>query len=316
MDRILQKETQANFASRMTIIKKDFKLHKPVYFLFLPVLIYYIIFYYGPMYGTIIAFKDFTPHLGFLGSPWAGFKHFVKFFSIPSFKSVLGNTLKISLATLALGFPMPIILALLLNELKSPKLSRIVQNATYLPHFISLVVVCGMVRDFTRDTGVVTQMLSYFGVPKVSLLNYPQYFLPVYVVSEIWQNTGWASIVYLAALTGIDASLYEAATIDGANRWKQLWNITIPGILPTIIIMLILRIGQMMNVGYEKILLLSNDAILDVSDVISTYVYRTGLLNQSWSFSAAVGMFNSVINLILLISTNTLSRKINDISLW
>ena len=268
------------------------------------------------MYGTIIAFKDFTPHLGFLGSPWAGFKHFVKFFSIPSFKSVLGNTLKISLATLALGFPMPIILALLLNELKSPKLSRIVQNATYLPHFISLVVVCGMVRDFTRDTGVVTQMLSYFGVPKVSLLNYPQYFLPVYVVSEIWQNTGWASIVYLAALTGIDASLYEAATIDGANRWKQLWNITIPGILPTIIIMLILRIGQMMNVGYEKILLLSNDAILDVSDVISTYVYRTGLLNQSWSFSAAVGMFNSVINLILLISTNTLSRKINDISLW
>ena len=162
-------------------------------------------------------------------------------------------------------------------------------------------------RDFTRDTGVVTQMLSYFGVPKVSLLNYPQYFLPVYVVSEIWQNTGWASIVYLAALTGIDASLYEAATIDGANRWKQLWNITIPGILPTIIIMLILRIGQMMNVGYEKILLLSNDAILDVSDVISTYVYRTGLLNQSWSFSARSNV-NSI-NLILLISTNTLSKK-------
>lgn len=300
----------------MTVMKKDFKLHKSVYFLFLPVLLYYIVFYYGPMYGTIIAFKDFTPNLGILSSPWVGFKHFIRFFSLPSFKSVIENTLKISLTSLALGFPTPIILALLLNELKSPKFSRIVQNATYLPHFISLVVVCGMVRDFTRDTGVVTQMLSYFGVPRVSLLNYPQYFLPIYVASEIWQNMGWSSIVYLAALTGIDASLYEAATIDGANRWKQLWNITIPGIIPTVIIMLILRIGQIMNVGYEKILLLSNDAILDVSDVISTYVYRTGLLNQNWSFSSAVGMFNSVINLVLLVSANALSRKANDISLW
>ena len=254
--------------------------------------------------------------MGIFGSEWIGFRHFTDFFSSPSFASVLGNTLKISLSTLLFNFPAPIILALLLNELRSQKLSKVIQNAAYLPHFISLVVVCGLVKTFTKDSGIITQLLTLFGVPEVSLLNYPEYFIPVYVGTTVWQTTGWNSIIYLAALTGVDAALYEAAQIDGANRWKQTWHITLPSILPTIVTMLILNIGSILNVGYEMILLLYNDATLEVADVVSTFVYRKGLLEQSWGFSAAVNIFNSVINLILLLSANTISKKLNDTSLW
>lgn len=296
--------------------KKDFRLNKSLYLILIPVLLFYIIFHYAPMYGALIAFKEFSPRAGVMGSPWVGFKHFTDFFTSPSFLSVLYNTLKISLSTLIFGFPAPIILALLLNELRSVRFSKIVQNATYLPHFISLVVVCGMVKDFTRDTGIVTQLLGIFGVEQVTLLNYPQYFLPIYIISGIWQSIGWESIIFLAALTGIDESLYEAATIDGAGKWKQMLHVTLPGIMPTIIIMFILRIGNVLNVGYEKLILLYNDATLEVADVISTYVYRKGLLEQSWSFSTAVNIFNSVINLLLLTTTNFISRKVNDTSLW
>ena len=296
--------------------KKDFRLNKSLYLILIPVLLFYIIFHYAPMYGALIAFKEFSPRAGVMGSPWVGFKHFADFFTSPSFMSVLYNTLKISLSTLIFGFPAPIILALLLNELRSVRFSKIVQNATYLPHFISLVVVCGMVKDFTRDTGIVTQLLGIFGVEQVTLLNYPQYFLPIYIISGIWQSIGWESIIFLAALTGIDESLYEAATIDGAGKWKQMLHVTLPGIMPTIIIMFILRIGNVLNVGYEKLILLYNDATLEVADVISTYVYRKGLLEQSWSFSTAVNIFNSVINLLLLTTTNYISRKVNDTSLW
>ncbi len=306
-------EYRINYRS---VIKKDFKLNKSLYLLMVPVLAYYIIWHYVPMYGALIAFKNFTPRLGTWGSPWVGFKHFMDFFGSPSFGEVLFNTLRISLTTLIFSFPMPIILALLLNELRSPKFSKIVQNATYLPHFISLVVICGMVKDFTRDTGIVSYLLSFFGVEPITMLNYPEYFVPIYVISGIWQSVGWESIIFLAALTGIDGSLYEAATIDGAGRWKQTWHITIPGILPTIITMLILRIGGILNVGYEKIILLYNDATLEVADVISTYVYRKGLLEQSWSFSTAVNMFNSIINLLFLCSANFISRKVNDTALW
>jgi putative aldouronate transport system permease protein len=302
--------------ARMETIKKDFRLNKAVYLMLLPVVAYYLLFAYGPMYGALIAFKDFIPRLGTLGSPWVGLKHFVVFFKSPSFFSLLYNTLHISITSLVFGFPMPIILALLLNELKSVRFSRLVQNATYLPHFISLVVVCGLVKDFTRDTGIITYLLSFAGVPQVTLLNFPQYFVPVYVTSGIWQEVGWGSIIYLAALTGVDASLYEAATIDGANKWKQVWHVTLPGILPTIVVMFILRTGSIMSVGYEKIILLYNDATLEAADVISTYVYRKGILEQSWSFSTAVNMFNSVVNLIFLLSANVISRKVNDISLW
>ncbi len=299
-----------------TLVKKDFNLNKTLYLLLVPVLVYYIVFCYVPMYGALIAFKEYSPRAGVWGSPWVGFKQFTDFFSSPSFGSVLLNTVKLSLSTLVFGFPAPIILALLLNELRNARFSKVVQNATYLPHFISLVVVCGMVKDFTRDTGVISYILSFFGMKPTTLLNYPQYFLPIYVLSGIWQSVGWESIVFLAALTGIDESLYEAAKIDGASKWKQTLHVTIPGIMPTIIIMLILRVGNILNVGYEKIILLYNDATLEVADVISTYVYRKGLLEQSWSFSTAVNIFNSVINLALLAFTNGISRKVNDTALW
>ena len=297
-------------------IRKDYRLNKSVYFLLIPVFLYYAIFMYAPMYGALIAFKDFSPVAGAMGSPWVGFKHFISFFNSPSFSHVLLNTLRISFSSLVFGFPAPIILALLINELKGAKFAKVIQNLTYLPHFISLVVVCGMVKDFTRNTGVVTYVLSLFGFPEISMLNYPEYFVPVYVLSDIWQQVGWGSIIYLAALTGIDASQYEAAEIDGAGKWKQMLHVTLPGILPTISIMLILRIGGILSVGYEKIILLYNDATLEVADVISTYVYQKGLLEQSWSFSTAVGLFNSVINFIFLIFANTISRKVSDSALW
>ena len=229
---------------------------------------------------------------------------------------MLRNTLRISLSCILFGFPAPIVLALLLNELRNAKFAKVVQNFTYLPHFISLVVACGLIRNFTADTGVIPYFLSLFGFEPKSLLNYPDYFVPIYVLSNIWQEVGWGSIIYLAALTNVDVALYEAAMLDGANKWKQVIHITLPSIIPTIIIMLILRVGSVLNVGYEKIILLYNGSTLPVADVISTYVYRKGLLELNWSFSTAVGLFNSVINLIFLLSTNYISRKTNDVGLW
>lgn len=304
------------FKRHAGLLKKDLIVNKGIYFMLIPVVVYYFIFHYWPMYGALIAFKDYTPKLGVAGSPWVGMKHFINFFQSPSFLTVLGNTVRISLTTLLWNFPAPIILALLINELKSAKFAKIVQTCTYLPHFISLIVVCGMVKDFTRDTGIITYILSFFGVEKVSLLGYPQYFLPIYVGSAIWQQVGWSSIVYLAALTGVDQQLYEAAKIDGANKWQQTVHVTLVGILPTIVTMFILRMGSVLTVGYEKIILLYNDATLEVADVISTYVYRKGILEQSWSFSTAVNLFNSVINLAFLLITNKISSKVNETSLW
>lgn len=316
MKKNTNKEIKKYEVSRAAMIKSDFKKNKSLYLIILPMLIYYIVFHYGPMYGALIAFKDFSPRFGVLGSEWVGFKHFINFFSAPSFWSLLRNTVTISLGMLVLEFPSAIILALLMNELKNQKFSKIVQNISYMPHFISLVVVCGMVKSFTMETGVITQLLSYFGAPKESLLINPSFFVPIYIGSGIWQEVGWNSIIYLAALTGVNPSLYEAASIDGAGKLKQLWHVTIPGILPTIVIMLIMRMGGILNVGYEKIILLYNDVVMDVADVISTYVYRKGLLEQSWSFSTAVNMFNSVINLMFLIATNIISKKLSDTSLW
>ncbi len=300
---------------RIEEIKKDYKVNKSLYLLLVPVIAYYVIFAYFPLYGALIAFKDYTPGLG-MKSPWVGLKHFVTFFTSPSFGILMRNTLRISLSTLVVTFPAPIILALLFNELRAQRFSKLVQNASYLPHFISLVVVCGIIKDFTSDKGIVTSLLSVFGMPRVSLLNYPKYFVPVYVVSEVWKGVGWGSIIYLAALTSIDASLYEAATIDGAGRFKQLIHVTLPGISSTIIMMLIIRLGNVLTVGYEKLILLYNDATLEVADVISTYVYRKGLLEQNWSYSTAVGLFNSAVSLIMLFATNFISRKVSDYGLW
>lgn len=300
------------WARTWKIIRKN----KAVYLMVLPVIIYYILFHYKPMYGIIISFMDYNPRRGVSGSQWVGMKHFVDFFTGPYFWRLLGNTLKLSLSTLIFGFPVPIILALLINELRNKKFSKAVQTITYMPHFVSMVVLCAMIRQFVGANGFITNFLSMFGYEGGNLLNHGEYWIPIYVISNIWQGAGWGSIVYLAALTGIDSELYDAAKVDGANRWKQTLNVTIPCILPTIIIMLIMRVGQIMGVGYEKTILLYNEGIYDVADIISTYVYRRGLLDRQFSFSTAVGLFNSVVNFILVVGANQISKKTTETSLW
>lgn len=321
----MEKGIQLQTSAKTTKRKEDkrvswqrIKRNKEIYLLILPVLVYYILFHYKPMYGLIIAFQDYKPRKGISGSEWVGLENFKMFFSSIYFGRLLKNTLKISLSTLLWGFPAPIILALLINELKSKRFSRFVQTVTYMPHFISLVVFCAMIREFVGTNGFITQLLTvFFGYDGKDLLSRANAFVPIYVISNIWQGVGWGSIVYLAALTGIDPQLYEAAKVDGCNsRWKQTIHITLPCLLPTIIIMFIMRMGQVMSVGYEKIILLYNEGIYSTADVISTYVYRMGLVNRQYSFSTAVGLFNSVINFILVITTNRISRKVSETSLW
>jgi putative aldouronate transport system permease protein len=296
--------------------RRQFARYRDLYIMVLPVVLYYLLFHYKPMYGALIAFKDYAPMKGILGSPWAGFKHFSDFFTSFYFWRVLRNTLVISFNSLLFAFPAPIILALLINELRSRWFSRSVQSITYMPHFVSLVVFCGLIRDFTMDSGVVNQVLALFGWKPVTMLSIPRLFVPVYVVSDIWKEVGWGSIIYLAALAGIDPQLYEAARIDGASRVRQTWHVTLPGIAATAVIILILRVGHIMSVGFEKIILLYNPAIFETADVISSFVYRKGLQEFSWSFSAAVGLFNSAINFSFLIAANWISRRMQETSLW
>ncbi|MFE4710179.1 MULTISPECIES: ABC transporter permease [unclassified Paenibacillus] len=296
---------------------RDWSRHKYIYLMLLPVVIYYLVFLYFPMYGLQIAFKDFSPVKGILGSEWVGFKHFISFYDSYYFWRLIRNTLLISLYELVFGFPAPIILALLLNEIRSRVFKNVVQSITYLPHFISIVVVSGMLVDFLSGNGLINQLTGFFGIPSVSFLIVPEWFRTIYVSSGIWQGVGWGSIIYLAAIAGIDPSLYEAAKTDGAGRFKQILHVTLPGIMPTIIIMLILRFGTLMAGGsLEKILLLYNSTTYETADVISTFVYRRGLLQMDYGFSAAIGLFNNVINFLLLVSANKISRKINETSLW
>ncbi len=297
-------------------LKKDFIKNKELYLMSIPVLAFYLIFKYGPMFGLTIAFKDYTPGKGFLGSKWVGLKHFTAFFNDYYFTRVLRNTIIISLSNLIFSFPVPIILALLINELRNEKFSRIVQTVTYMPHFISVVVICSMVVQLTVKDGAINQFLSLFGFEPVTMLNQPKLFVPIYVITGIWQNMGWNSIIYLSALTSIDPELYTAAKIDGAGRFKQLIYITLPGLAGTIIIMLILQMGKMFNVGHEKIILLYNELTYETAEVISTYVYRKGLLQFNWSYSAAVGLFNSVVNFVLVYTTNRISKSVSETSLW
>jgi len=309
----LQKTTDAGFCKRLL---KDLRRNYVLYLMVLPVIAYYIIFCYVPMYGVVIAFLDYDPGWGIANSDWVGLLNFVDFFESKNFLLLLKNTLTISLCTLVFGFPAPIIFALLINEIKNKHFSKTIKTATYLPHFISLVVICGMIKDFTGANGIVTQLFSIFGREKIAMLSDENLFLPVYVVSEIWQTIGWSSIIYIAALTGINQELYEACYIDGGGRWKQTLHVTLPGIMPTVIIMLILRMGGILGVGHEKIILLYNEAIYSKADVISSYVFRRGLINADYSFATAVGLFNSVVNIIFLISANTISRKFSESSLW
>lgn len=296
---------------------KQIRKNKAVYLMILPVVLYYLLFHYKPMYGIIIAFMDYSPRKGVLGSNWVGLQHFQDFFGGYYFWRLLRNTLKLSFATLLIGFPMPIILALLINELTSKKFSKIVQTVTYMPHFVSMVVLCAMIRQFIGSNGFITGFFTqFFGYDGSNMLSKTSVWIPMYVISNIWAGCGWGSIVYLAAITGIDSELYDAAKVDGANRWKQTIHVTIPSILPTIIIMLIMRIGQLMSVGHEKTILLYNEGIYEVADIISTYVYRMGLISREFSFSTAVGLFNSVINFILVIMANKISKKTTETSLW
>lgn len=296
--------------------KKDFMRNGSLYLLVLPVIAYYIIFHYKPMYGALMAFQDYAPKLGIWGSKWVGLKHFETFFTSPDFGRLLRNTLTISLSTLIVSFPAPILLALLLNEIRRPKLKKAIQTASYMPHFVSLVVVCGMIKSFVTDSGIIGQLAGIFmGGPK-NLLMEENCFTPIYVISAVWQSVGWDSIIYLAALSSVDIQQYEAADVDGAGRLKKMLYITFPGIMPTIIMMLILKVGKVMNVGFEKIILLYNPMIYSKADVISSFTYRQGFETQNWSYSTAVGLFNSVINFILLIAANKISKKTSETSLW
>lgn len=300
-------------------LRRDMKKNAAAYLLALPIILYYLIFAYKPMYGIIIAFKNYNPMLGIMKSPWAsnyGMQYFISFFKSFYFGRVLKNTLTISLSGIIFGFPAPIIFALLLNELKSLKFKKVVQTISYLPHFISMVVVANLITIFTSERGIITYIMSLFGAERISLLSQPKYFVPVYIISDIWQGVGWGAIIYLAALAGVDQELYDAAKIDGAGRWKQTLHVTLPGISSTIIIMLLLNLGGILSVGFEKVFLLYNEATYETADVISTFVYRRGLESYQWSYSAAVGLFNTLINFFFIVLFNKISKKVTEISLW
>lgn len=299
------------------LIARDFRRNRMLYAMALPVLLYYAVYQYSPMYGAIIAFKDYSPMKGILASPWAGLEHFSSFINSYYFWRLLRNTVFLSLYSLLFEFTAPIALALLINEVRHRRLRGFVQSVSYMPYFVSLIVVCGIVKDLTGSGGIIQVAYAYItGAAAQDMLQQPGLFRGVYVISEIWQRAGWESIIYMAALTGIEMEQYEAARIDGASRLRQLWHITLPGLMPTIVIMLILRIGYMLEIGYEKIILLYSPAIYETADVISTFVYRKGLLEADWSFSSAVGLFNSAINLILLVAANAVIRRWGRGSLW
>lgn len=288
-----------------------------LYLLIAPAFFYFLIFHYGPMYGIQIAFKNFIPAKGIWGSPWVGFDHFTRFFDSYYFWDLLWNTLSISLYELAVGFPLPIILALAFNEIRTGFFKKSVQTVTYAPHFISMVVMAGIIITFlSPSTGIINHMIQWFGFEPINFLTDPKWFKTMYVLSGVWQGTGWGTIIYLAALSGVDPQLHEAAIVDGASRWQRILNINIPAILPTITILMILNMGGILGVGYEKILLLQNSLNMSSSDVISTFVYRSGLVDAQYSFSTAVGLFNSVINAALLIIVNQIARKTSENSLW
>ena len=295
---------------------QTFLRYKALYLMFLPVAAYYIIFHFIPMAGVVIAFQDYSPSSGISGSDWIGFENFQYFFQSVYFFRLLRNTLMISVYQLVFKFPASIILALLINEVKNMWFKRSVQTITYLPHFISAVIAAGIILDFFSFDGIINSAITAMGFQPQMFMIDPNNFYPIYVGSEIWQHCGWDSIIYLSALSAIDPTLYEAAVVDGAKRWSKIWHITLPGILPVIIIMLILQIGSMLSVGYEKILLLYNPSLYETADVISTYVYRKGLLENDYSFSTAIGLFNSVVNFGLLVGANYVSRKLGDNSLW
>lgn len=298
-------------------LRDNVKKHPHLYLLSIPTLAYFLLFQYGPIYGVQIAFKHFSPSLGIVGSPWVGLEHFQRFFRSYHFWTLIRNTVGISLYQLAAGFPAPIILALMLNQVRNGAFKKSIQMFTYAPHFISVVVLVGMMATFlSPSSGLINQVLRNLGREPIYFLAKPEWFKTLYVFSGVWQNAGFGSIIYLAALSSIDPQQHEAATIDGATKLQRVVHIDVPGILPTIIILLILNTGRIMSVGFEKVFLLQNPLNMISSDVIATYVYRAGLTGGEFSFAASVGLFNSIINCVLLWLVNRLARSVGENSLW
>jgi putative aldouronate transport system permease protein len=299
------------------MLVKNMQRHWQLYLLVVLPLFYLILFKYIPMFGAQIAFKDFNVVKGILSSPWVGLKYFHQFFDSPNFGTLIRNTLFLNVFALLIGFPAPIILALALNEIRQGFFKRAVQMVTYAPYFISTVVMVSMMIIFLSPrVGIASTILKALHMENINLLGIPEYFRGIYVWSDVWQNTGYGAIIYMAALAGINPQLYEAARVDGASRLQKLWHIDIPGLMPTAVILLILNVGQLMNVGFEKVFLMQNPLNVSTSEVISTYVYKIGLLGANFSFSSAIGLFNSVINLLLLLIVNFVARKISSNSLW
>jgi putative aldouronate transport system permease protein len=301
----------------MTAKLAVFKRYWQIYLLLLPALIYIIIFNYGPMYGVQIAFKDFSPVRGIMGSKWVGMKNFLRFWRYPEFWNILKNTLTISVYQLAVGFPLTIILAFMINEINNKAFKKAVQMITYAPHFMSTVVLAGMLTLFLNKTGgIINHFVSFLGGPRIDYLTNPSWFKIIYGLSGVWQETGWGTILYLAALSGVDPDIIEASKIDGANRLQKIIHIDFFVILPTVIVLLIIQSGRLLSVGFEKILLLQNPVNKVSSDIIATYVYRIGLLDAQYSYTTAIGLFNNIINLIVLFAVNRLARCYSATSLW
>lgn len=292
------------------------KESRALYLLMLPSIIIFLLFTYYPMYGVIIAFKNFTPADGIFGSEWVGLKNFIQYFNSYQFGLTIRNTIVISLYTIVVTFPLPIFLALMCNQIKAKKFKKFFQVSTYLPHFISTVVMCGMLILFlSPSTGIISKLVGLFGFELPNLMGSASAFPSIYVWSEAWQHVGWDSILYIATLSAVDPSLYEAATMDGAGKWKKMLHIDVPALMPTATIMFILRMGSVMSVGFEKIYLLQNTLNSSTSEIISTYVYKMGLISNQYSLSSAIGLFNNVINLVLLLLVNAISKKLSDTSL-
>ena len=303
--------------NKRQILWKDLKRDKLLYLLLILPITVYVLFYYKPMFGLQIAFKNYNVFQGISESPWVGFEHFKTFFHSPFFGRTLKNTLMLSLYNMLFAFPAPIILALMFNEVQKIKFKKFVQTCTYIPHFISVVIVASLVTSFlSPSSGVINTIISAFGGEKVYFLTKPEYFRTIYTIMGIWQSTGFNSIVYLSVITAIDTSLYEAAMIDGANKWKQITNVTIPSILPTIVMMFIMRLGNILNVGYESIILLYQPATYETADTIGTYIYRVGLENSQYSLATAVGLVNGIVGLLLVILSNTISKRVTEYGLW
>ncbi|MGW9527948.1 ABC transporter permease [Paenibacillus terrae] len=294
-------------------IKRDYEL----YLFLLPIIIIYLVFKYYPMYGIQIAFKDFSPSRGIWGSEWVGFKHFIDFFDSYNFWTIMTNTLTLSVLSLVFSFPAPIIIAIMLNQMLAKRYKKIVQTVIYAPHFISTVVLVGMLNIFlSPNSGIVNHIITLFGGDPIMFMANEGWFRPLYILSGVWQETGFATIIYLAALAGVNPELHEAAIMDGASKWKRVMHVDIPSILPTIVILLILALGNIMGIGFEKAFLMQNDLNYATSNIIPTYVYEIGIQKAQYSFSTAIGLFNSVVNIILIITVNRIAKKLTETSLW